>query len=241
MDRIDDLQVGGLKIYQNNNLYAFTSDAVLLANFDRIKKNAIVVDFGTGSGVMAILIAYKSQAKKVFGLELQKVMSDMAQRSVVLNNLCHKVEIINDRIQNAVNIFGPNSVDVVVCNPPYSKVGSCKPNEEENIRISRHEVEITLDEIVSSAGKILKDRGELRMVHQSSRLGEIIETASKYNFRLKTIRFVQSFAGVAPHLVLLRFVKFGGYGTTTLPTLIMNNQDGTYTDEVREIYNKEKL
>ncbi len=240
-DRIDDLQIGGLKIYQNDELYAFTSDAVLLANFYKIKNNAIVVDFGTGSGVIALLIAYKSKAKKVYGLEIQKVMSNMAKRSVELNKMQDKIEIINDKIQNADKIFGLNSVDVVVCNPPYSKKGTCKPNESDNQRISRHEVEVNLEEIVHSASKILKEKGELRLVHQASRLGEIIEVASKFGFRLKTLRLVQSFDNTSAHLALFRFVKQGGYGTEVLPTLIMNNADGTYTAEVREIYNKEKL
>ena len=240
-DRIDDLQIGGLKLYQNDELYAFTSDAVLLANFDKIKKDAVVVDFGTGSGVIAILIAYKSKAKMVYGIEIQKVMSDMASRSVALNGLEERVKIINDSIQNAHNIIGRGQADVVVCNPPYSKVGTCKVNENENAKISRHEVLVTLDEIFESASRVLKSKGEFRMVHQATRLGEIIVCASKYNFALKKMRLVQSFAHDTPHLVLIKFVKDGGLGVEVLPNLIMNNLDGTYTDEVREIYNKETL
>ena len=240
-NRLDDLQVGGLKIYQNDDLYSFTSDAVLLANFDKIKKNAIVVDFGTGSGVIPILIAHKTYAKKVYGIEIQTVMSNMAKQSVEYNKLQDKIEIINDSIQNATKYFDNNSVDIVVCNPPYSKMGTCKPNESENIRISRHEVYITLDEIFASACKILKEKGELRMVHQTWRMGEIIETAGKYGFRLKMLRLIQSFDDHPAHLALFKFGLRAGYGTTVLPTLMMNNPDGTYTDEVRDIYRKEKL
>lgn len=240
-DRIDDLQIGGLKLYQNDELYAFTSDAVLLANFDKVKKDAVVVDFGTGSGVIAILIAYKSKAKIVYGIEIQKVMADMASRSVALNKLGERVKIINDTIQNAPKILGQGSVDLVVCNPPYSKVGTCKVNENENAKISRHEVYVTLEEIFESASRILKSKGEFRMVHQATRLGEIIACANRYNFTLKKMRLVQSFANDKPHLVLFKFVKYGGLGVDVLPNLIMNNTDGTYTDEVREIYNKETL
>lgn len=240
-ERLDDLQVGGLKIIQNSNLYSFTSDAVLIANFIKVKTNSVVCDLGTGSGVIAILIAGKSKAKKIYGIEIQECMADMARRSVEYNDLSDRVEIIQGLIQDLPKIIGNQCCDIVVSNPPYSKKGSCYENLDENKAIARHEKLITLKELIESASRLLKFGGEFYLVHQAQRLNEIMVELNNYNLKVKTLRLVASHLGEEPHLVLIRAVKGANYDTKILPTLYMNNQDGSYTDEVREIYRKESL
>jgi tRNA1Val (adenine37-N6)-methyltransferase len=240
-ERIDDLQIKGLKIIQNKDLYCFTADAVLLANFCKIKKNDIVVDLCSGSGVISILIAGKSNAKKVYGIELQKVMADMSKRSLDLNNLNDKVEILNIDLKDSVKSLGNESVNVVVCNPPYNKVESATQNLSENESISRHEVKTNLQEIINASSSLLKYGGKFFMVHQSTRLVEIFSTCQKYNLEPKVVRLIQSKSYTEPYLTLIECVKGGKSGVKFLSNLIMNNEDGTYTDEVREIYRKEKI
>lgn len=240
-ERIDDLQVKDLKLIQNSKLYSFTSDAVLIANFVKVKSNSIVCDLGSGSGVIAILIAGKSKAKKVYAVEIQDCMVDMAKRSVELNNLFDKVEVIQGLIQDSNKLIGNEICDIVVSNPPYSKKGSCNENLDENKAIARHEKLITLSELIQSASRLLKFSGEFYLVHQAKRLNEIMVEMEKYNLKVKTLRLVASNIKAEPHLVLIRAVKGANYDTKILPTLYMNNEDGSYSDEVREIYRKESL
>lgn len=239
-ERLDDLQIGGLYIIQDKTKYNFTADAVLLAGFTKIKNNATVVDLGTGSGVIATLLAYKSKAKKVYGIEIQSELATMARRSVEYNNLQDKIEIINCDMKDCHKLIN-KAVDVVVCNPPYFKKDTCSKNESQEIAICRHEIKVTLSEVILSAKKLLKFGGKFFLVHKSDRLAEIIYELKKENLEPKRIRFVQSLTTSAPHLVLIESVLGGASGVVIEKNLVLNNSDGSLTDEAREIYSKESL
>jgi tRNA1Val (adenine37-N6)-methyltransferase len=239
-ERLDDLQIGGLYIIQDKTKYNFTADAVLLAGFSKIKNNATVVDLGTGSGVIATLLAYKSKASKVYGVEIQSELASMAKRSVEYNKLSDKVEIINCDMKECHKIIN-KAVDVVVCNPPYFKKDTCSKNESEEIAICRHEIKATLVDVILTAKRLLKFGGKFFLVHKSDRVAEIIYELKNAGLEPKRIRFVQGLANAAPHLVLIESVLGGASGVIVEKNLVLNNDDGSLTEEAREIYSKEEL
>jgi len=240
-ERIDDLQCKGMKIIQNKRLYNFSTDPILLVNFSQIKKDSVVVDFCSGSGVIALLVAVKSQARKVYCVELQEALANMSQKSVILNGLEDKIEIINDSVQNINKYIKNQTVDIVFCNPPYSKKNSSINSPNEIINICRHEITITLKEIIENASNILKNKGILYLVHQVNRLEEIMVEMSGKNIHIKQLQLVQSFENSNPHLVLIKGIKNSKNGMEIMPNLVTNNPDGSYSQQVLKMYNKESL
>ena len=240
-ERVDDLQVNGAKIIQNSNLYTFANDPILLVNFANIKKNATVVDMCSGSGVIALLVALKSSAKKVYAIEVQTVMADMCSRSVELNGLQGKIQVVCDKAQNYSKYITKASVDVVFCNPPYFKKNSKKVCENQIKTIARHEVEITLKEVIMCASEMLNSKGTFYLVHQAERLQEICAYCSKNNLAIKELMLVQANKQAKPHLVLIKAVKDGVQEVQVLPNLILNKKDGTFTTEVKKMYSRKSL
>lgn len=238
-ERIDDLEFEDLKIIQNTKGFCFGIDSVLLSDFAKnIKKNSTIVDLGTGTGIISILLSKKTEAKKIYGIELQKEVCDMASRSVLLNNLQDKIEIINKNIKNISDTLGINVCDVVVTNPPYKKYGTGLLNEDDSKIISRHEKECTLEDVIKQSFKILKDKGLFYMVHRPDRLVDIIYLMRKYKIEPKEIRIVYSNIKSKAVLVLIKGIKNAGEELKVLSPLYIYNEDGTYTDEVLKIYNK---
>ena len=238
-ERIDDLEFEDLKIIQNTKGFCFGIDSVLLSDFAKnIKKNSTIVDLGTGTGIISILLSKKTEAKKIYGIELQKEVCDMASRSVLLNNLQDKIEIINKNIKNISDTLGINVSDVVVTNPPYKKYGTGLLNEDDSKIISRHEKECTLEDVIKQSFKILKDKGLFYMVHRPDRLVDIIYLMRKYKIEPKEIRIVYSNIKSKAVLVLIKGIKNAGEELKVLSPLYIYNEDGTYTDEVLKIYNK---
>ena len=238
-ERIDDLEFEDLKIIQNTKGFCFGIDSVLLSDFAKnIKKNYTIVDLGTGTGIISILLSKKTEAKKIYGIELQEEVCDMASRSVLLNNLQDKIEIINKNIKNISDTLGINVCDVVVTNPPYKKYGTGLLNEDDSKIISRHEKECTLEDVIKQSFKILKDKGLFYMVHRPDRLVDIIYLMRKYKIEPKEIRIVYSNIKSKAVLVLIKGIKNAGEELKVLSPLYIYNEDGTYTDEVLKIYNK---
>lgn len=238
-ERIDDLEFEDLKIIQNTKGFCFGIDSVLLSDFAKnIKKNSTIVDLGTGTGIISILLSKKTEAKKIYGIELQEEVCDMASRSVLLNNLQDKIEIINKNIKNISDTLGINVCDVVVTNPPYKKYGTGLLNEDDSKIISRHEKECTLEDVIKQSFKILKDKGLFYMVHRPDRLVDIIYLMRKYKIEPKEIRIVYSNIKSKAVLVLIKGIKNAGEELKVLSPLYIYNEDGTYTDEVLRIYNK---
>lgn len=240
-ERIDDLEFKNLKIIQNTKGFCFGIDAVLLSDFAKnIKKNAKVLDLGTGTGIISILLCGKTNLEKIIGVEVQKEVANMAKRSSKLNNLENKFEIINENIINLDNIYERNSFDVIVTNPPYKKENTGIVNEEEKKLISRHEVLAKLEDYIKISNKLLKDKGEFYMVHRPERLVDIITYMRQYKIEPKEIRFVCSHEKEPPKLVLIKGVKNAKPFLKFKEDLYIYNDDGSYTDEIYEIYNKRK-
>lgn len=239
MERIDDLQYKGLKIIQNTDGFCFGVDSVLLTEFAKdMKKNKTIVDLGTGTGIIGILLSKKVEASKVIGIEIQKDVAEMASRSVELNNLQNTMQILNEDVKNLS--LEKNSFDYVVTNPPYKKIGTGIINKEDKQIISRHETTVNLDEWLKVASNLLKDNGAIYMVHRPERLNEIIENLRKYRLEPKRIRFVYPKVSKDANLVLIKAVKYANSFLKVEKPLIIYNEDGSYTEEILKIYEEGK-
>ena len=238
-ERIDDLEFNNLKIIQNKNFFCFGIDSVLISNFCAKNKNASnAVDIGSGSGIISILIASKTRIKHIYGIEIQNEVAEMSKRSIELNHLEDKIEILNIDLKDATKYINPNSIDCVVTNPPYMKNGTGAKNENRQKIIARHEVETTLSEILNISYKLLKDRGEFFMIHRVDRLVDILSEMRAQRLEPKEIQFVHPYVNKSPNLVMLRAVKNGGRELKVLDPLVVYNNNGEYTDEILKIYGK---
>ncbi len=236
-ERIDDLQFKGLKIIQNKNGFCFGIDAVLLSDFAKgIKPKATVVDFCTGTGIIPILLSGKTAANKIYGIEIQEDVAEMAHRSVEMNELQEKIEIVNRDLNNIKDIICAGSVDAVTVNPPYKKRGSGIINEKDTKTISRHEISCTLEDIIKESARILKSGGSMYMIHKSERLVDALCSMRKEKIEPKRIRFIHPSIGQAPNLVLIEGVRSGGNFLKIENPLYVYDTEGNYTEEIKKIY-----
>ncbi len=238
-ERIDDLQFKGLFIIQNPNAFRFGMDAVLLADFCSIRKKDRAADFGTGTGILPLLMAGREETAVIHGFEIQPDMADMASRSVAMNGLEHRVFIHQADLRNAQQVLTPGSLDLVVCNPPYGKAGGTIENPSEALRISRHEGGCTLFDVAYAAKVVLKNNGRLAVVFPAARMLELLDTLRQNKLEPKRLRFVHSHLGKAPHLVLAEGVKAARPMLHCLPPLIIYDEDGKPTKELDRIYHKQ--
>lgn len=235
-ERIDDLQVNNCHIIQNPEKFCFGMDAVLLSGFARIKKGETILDMGTGTGILPILLAAKTGAKSFTGLELQAESADMARRSVRLNNMQDRIDIVTGDIKEAGRIFGPSSYDVVVTNPPYMNENHGIVNPDAPKAIARHEIMCSLEDVVEQSARVLKVNGRMYMVHRPFRLVDIIELLVKYGLEPKRLRMVYPYAGREPSMVLVEAVRGGRRRLTVEKPLIIYNEDREYTEEIKRDY-----
>lgn len=237
-ERIDDLQIKDLKIIQNPSWFCFGIDAVLLSDFANVRKKEKVVDLGTGTGIIPLLIYAKYSPIEIVGIEIIEEVADMARRSVALNNLDEKIKIYNMDIKNCFDYIGINKYDVVVSNPPYKKADTGLINPKDKKAISRHEILINLEELIYSASRLLKGGGRFYMIHRPERLNEIILLLNKYKLVPKRLRFIHSHTSKSPRMVLVESSKSGGEFLKIEPPLFVYNDDGSYTDEILKIYGR---
>ncbi len=235
-ERIDDLHRNGYAIIQDPKKFCFGIDAVLLSDFAKAKKDDVVFDIGTGTGIIPILMSAKTNAKKFFAIDIQEESVDMAKRSVTLNKLNEKIEIFHLDIKNVFDKFEKNSINVVTSNPPYMNVGGGIVNEYDSKAIARHEIFCNLEDIIKATSLLLKPSGKFYMVHRPNRLCDIICTLRKYKLEPKTIRFVQPYKDKEPNMILIESVKNANAFLKVLPNLIVYNKDRQYTDEINKIY-----
>lgn len=244
-ERIDDLEIKGMKIIQNKNGFCFGIDSVLLSDFAKeIKNGAKCVDLGTGTGILGILLCAKTNLSQIIGIEIQEEVAEMANRSIILNNLENKFKIININLKeiknNKINYLEKNSFDYIITNPPYKKLNTGKINENEKKLISRHEITANLDDFIEVANYLLKDKGTIFMVHRPERLADIIEKMRKEKIEPKEIKFVYPKVNEKPNLILIKGVKNAKPFLKINKPLYIYNEDGSYTDEILKIYNKKR-
>ena len=238
-ERIDDLEFKNLKIIQNKDGFCFLIDSVLLSDFAKnIKKDSMVLDLGTGTGIIPILLCGKTKLKKVTGIELQEEVAKMAKKSIKLNNLEDKFNVINENILNLNKIYENQTFDVIVSNPPYKKKDTGITNENEKKIISRHEISASLEDFIKISKDLLKDKGEFYMVHRPERLVDIFELMRKYKIEPKILKMVYSYKNKEPKLILIKGVKNAKPFLKVESNLYIYEDTGKYTKEILKIYNK---
>ena len=235
-ERIDDLQRNGYRIIQNPERFCFGMDAVLLSSFAKAKSGERVLDLGTGNGIIPILMEAKTKGEKFFGLEIQEESADLARRSVALNGLEEKIEIVTGDMKEAADIFGAASFHVITMNPPYMTDSHGIVNPTDAKAIARHEITCSLEEMICQASKVLKSKGRFYMVHRPFRLAEIMSLMVKYHLEPKRMRLVYPFVDKEPNIVLIEGLKGGNSRITVEPPLIVYEQPGVYTEELKRMY-----
>lgn len=226
-ERLDDLQLDGYEIIQNPERFCFGIDAVLLSDFVRVKKDETVLDLGTGTGILPILLAAKTRGKHFTGLEIQAESADMAERSVEHNRLGDQIDIVTGDIKEAAEIFGPAFFDVIVTNPPYMLSEHGMQNPQDAKAIARHEVLCTLDDILRESGKLLQEsKGRFYMIHKPFRLAEIIIKMNQYKIEPKRIQFIHPYVDKEPSMVLIEGIKGGKSRVKIEPPVIMYDRSG---------------
>lgn len=239
----DLLGYEGLKIIQRPDIFNFSLDSTILADFVTINSSTKeIIDLGCGNGYIPIFLTLRTNAH-ITGIEIQKEIYDLAKRSVKLNNLNNQITIINDNMKNTPALFSKTKVDVITCNPPYFPyTEESKINLSDYQTIARHEVLITLDEVLQVVNSTLKDGGIFAMVHRSERLMDILESFRKHKIEPKRIRFVYPKTNSTTSLaVLVEGIKSNKKGgLKILPPLYVNNEDGSYTEEILKIFNYKK-
>ncbi len=235
-ERIDDLQRNGYGIIQDSERFCFGMDAVLLSGFAVVKEGARVLDLGTGTGIIPILLEAKTKAAHLTGLEIQADSAEMAGRSVALNGLEEKIDIVTGDIKEADQLFDAASFDVITCNPPYMIGQHGLQNPTDAKAIARHEILCTLEDVVSQTARLLVPGGRFFLVHRPFRLAEIIVTLTKYKLEPKRMRLVYPFVDKEPNMVLLEAVRGGRPRMAVEKPLVVYEEPGVYTPEIYEVY-----
>ena len=235
-ERIDDLGRKGYQLIQNPEKFCFGMDAVVLSDFAKIKQNVNVLDMGTGTGIIPILMEARNETASFTALEIQEESADMARRSVALNHLEHKITIVDGDIKEAGKLFGAASFDVITCNPPYMIGNHGLKNPDAPKAVARHEILCTFDDIAREAALLLKDGGSFFMVHRPFRLVELMATLTRYGLEPKRMRLVYPFVDKEPNMVLLEARKGGKPRITVEKPLIIYREQGEYTKEICSLY-----
>ena len=235
-ERLDELHRTGSKIIQDKGRFCFGMDAVLLSGFARVKPGEKVLDLGTGTGIIPILLEAKTDGEHFTGLEIQPESADMASRSVAYNDLQDKIDIVVGDIKDASQRFGASSFDVITTNPPYMIGQHGIKNDQDAKAIARHEILCDLDDILRESAKMLKPGGRFYMVHRPFRLAEIFSKMIEYRIEPKRMQLVYPFVDKEPNMVLIEGLRGGKSRITVEKPLIVYKQPGVYTDEIYDIY-----
>lgn len=235
-ERLDELHRKGYKIIQDPNRFCFGMDAVLLSAFANVRKKERVLDIGTGTGIIPILMEARYGGDNYVGIEIQEDVADMASRSVKYNNLEDKISIDNADVKDALKLYGSGFFDVITTNPPYMTVDKGIVNPSDTKALSRHELSVKLEDIVSISSKLLKNKGRFYMIHRPARLVEIMNVMRKYNLEIKRIRMVHPYIDKEANMVLIEAMHDGKPFLKVENPLIVYEKSGEYTKEVMDIY-----
>lgn len=239
-ETLDDLQLGGIYVIQKKDAFRFGVDAVLLANFARVKKGMKVIDLCTGTGIIPFILAGKTEASHIIGLEIQETMVDMANRSLEYNNLTGRVEFINGDLKDITLLKELPKADIITVNPPYKLLNSGIINPNDKNAIARHEICCTLEDVIIGSRILLKDNGRMFMVHRPERLADILCLMRKHKIEPKTIRMIHPNTKKAPNIVLIEGQRDGGAFLKWETPLYVYNEEGDYSQEIEEIYGRTK-
>ncbi|HAT02653.1 MAG TPA: SAM-dependent methyltransferase [Oribacterium sp.] len=239
-ERIDDLQCKGYRILQDSDGFCFGMDAVLLANYAAasVIKGNRVLDLGTGTGIIPLLLAAKTEASRIDALEIQSEVADMAQRSVILNHEEDRIFIHHADLREIRRMNFASSMNIVTSNPPYMNAGL--KNTTDRKLISRHEVECTLRDVVTAAAFCLKSNGKFFMVHRPNRLTDIMTELRAAKLEPKRMRLVYPFRNAEANLLLVEAVKGAHSELRMEPPLIVYEAPNIYTDEIYDLYGMER-
>ena len=237
-ERLDDLELDSLKIIQNPEKFCFGIDAVLLSSFAKVKKKEQVLDIGTGTGIIPILLSAKTKAAHIKAVEIQADMADMARRSVLYNKLEDRIEVICGDIKEVSTGIKKGSIDVIVSNPPYIKLSHALVNPEDSLALARHEISCSLDEILKISAELLRVQGRIYMIHKAHRLTEIIHKMSLNRLEVKRLRMIHSYKEQKAKMVLIEGVKLGNPWLDIEKPLIIYDSPGAYSKEIKQIYGK---
>ncbi len=228
-----------IKIVQDKDYFNFSLDSVLLPNFVEIpKKTNKILDMCTGNAPIPLILSTKTNAK-IYAVELQKEVFNLAKETIKINNLDNQIELINDNIKNLKKIFNTETFDIITCNPPYFKKKDDSIINDNKVKsIARHEIEMELEDVMVISKALLKNEGSLVLVHRTERLIKIIELMKKHNIEPKRMRLIYSKVNTESNLVLIDGRKNGKEGLKILPPLYIHNDDNSYTSEVLEMFGK---
>lgn len=235
-ERIDDLQRNGYQIIQDPGRFCFGMDAVLLSGFAKAKEGDNVLDLCTGTGIIPILMEAKTKAEKFTALEIQEDSADMARRSVLLNHLEEKIDIVTGDVKEADTLFKAASFDVITCNPPYMTGQHGLQNKDEAKTIARHEILCTLEDVIKCAARLLKPGGNFYMVHRPFRLSEIMVMLHTYKLEPKRMQLVYPYVDKEPNMVLIEANRGGKPRLTVEKPLIVYKEPGIYMPEIYDVY-----
>ena len=235
-ERLDDLQCKGYQILQDPKRFCFGVDAVFLSNFVTVRRGGRILDLGTGTGIIPILLAAKTEAAHITGLEIQKESAEMAARSVQLNGLEERITITEGDIKEAADIFSAASFDVITSNPPYMTHEHGLENAYEPKNIARHEILCNLEDVVRAAARLVKPGGSFFMIHKPFRLAEIFGMLMQYKLEPKRMRLIYPYVEKEPTMVMIEAVRGGRSRIKIEPPLIVYQEKGVYTEEVRRMY-----
>ena len=235
-ERIDDLMRDGLKLIQNTDIFCFGMDAVLLSTYAKAGKNDRVLDLGTGNGIIPVLMQSKNPGSTYTALEIQENSADLAIRNVELNNLSDRISVVKGDIKEASRLFGEASFNVVTSNPPYMNENHGIVNPDSAKAIARHELLCSLEDVVREAGRCLKSKGKMYMVHRPNRLVDIFDTMRRHHLEPKRMRLVYPYVNKAANMVLIEAVKGGNSQLIVEEPLIVYKEDGNYTDALLKMY-----
>lgn len=232
-ETLDDLTKFNRKIIQKKDGFRFAIDAVLLANFLNIKKKSIMIDIGTGTGIMPLLLVDNPKIEKIYGIEIQEEIAKMAKRTVNINDLGEKIEIVKEDFNNINFNF---KVDIIVTNPPYIKKENGKISTNSIKAISRHELKLNLEQLVLKSKKTLKSGGSFNIIYRTNRFQELASMLHENKFYIKRLRFIHSKPSKNSNLFMIEAIKDRVSELEILPALYLFNEEGNYTEEVLEYY-----
>jgi tRNA1Val (adenine37-N6)-methyltransferase len=227
---------GRIRIKQSRDGYRYSIDAVLLAAFARVKPRDTVVDLGTGCGIIPIMLAYRHPGMQLYGIEIQKALADLAKTNVKENGLDGRIHILRGDMKNLHSEKVPQTVDLVVSNPPYRKIGSGRMNPNRQRATARHEITVTLADVAQAAQTLLGKAGRVAMIYPAERAGDVIHILKERSIEPKYLRSVHSYADADARLVLIEGIKGGRPGLTIMAPLILYGKDGRYTDVVQQMF-----